>query len=312
MMRLSLFAGLSLSLALAGCAQSPAPSRSFNDPTAMRYINDHGVSVDVQIPARDLVSASMIIDAKTALAAQQTSHNAATGAVQGAGLAGLLVVSALNTQMGSGALERNARNEAENDAKPMASLLAGQPLDTQLQQRYRQASADAGLKQAQNQVSGHLIIRPKIILEPDRGSFRLFNEVELQDIAGSALYHSRIEVISQPFRRCGELCVDSGELDLNKVMAVLDVCVDETMKVLAQDIQTQGGVLKEQTIRYVVNGQRHVERGQLLSSTDAYTRYRSLDGALRSAPAQLEGKATSPVLQQVAGTPASVVPSIQP
>lgn len=298
-----LLAALGLSLALAGCAQSSAPSRSFNDPLALRYINDHGVLVDVQVPAKDLVTASMIIDAKTALTAQQSSQNV-VNAARGTGLAGLLIVSALSTQMGSATLERNARDEARKDAQPMAALIGGQPLDTRLQARYRQASIGAGLRPATNAIAGRLLIRPNIILEADRASFRLFNEIELQDIAGSALYHARIEVISQSFRRCGVGCVDDGELDLNKVMEVLDGCIDESMKVLAQDIQTQGVAGKEQTLRYVLNGQRHVERGQLLSSTDGYTRYRSLDGAVRSAPVQLEGTHNVPLLQQIAGAPA--------
>lgn len=303
--------GVALGLMLGGCAQSPAPSRSFNDPAAMRYINDHGLRVDVQIPAKDFVTASMVIDAKTAMAAQQTSQNAANAA-HGAGLAGLLVLGALHSQMGSGALERDARHEAENDAKPMASLLAGNPLDSQLQERYRQASADAGLKQAQNPIAGRLVIRPNIVLAPDRGSFSLLNEVELQDIAGSALYHARIEVFSQSFRRCGASCIDDGQLDLANVTTVLNASIDESMKVLAQDLQAQGNAGREQTIRYVINGHRHVERGQLLSSSDTYVRYRSLDGAVRSAPVKLEDSTLLPALQQVAGAPAQVVPSLQP
>lgn len=309
MRRVLVSAGLGLSLVLGGCAQSAAPSRSFNDPTALRYINDHGVKLDVQLPAKGFVSASMVIDAKTALAAQKSSQSAANAA-HGAGLAGLLVLSAVQSQVGSGALESDARKEAEQDAKPMASLLSGQPLDARLQQRYQHASADAGLKQAQNQVAGRLVIQPKIILGADRGSFSLLNEVELQDIAGMALYHARIEVMSKPFRRCGEACIDSGELDLDKVTAVLDACIDESMRVLAQDLQSQGSALAQQTIRYVIDGRRHVERGQLLSSNNDYVRYRSLDGAVKSAPVQLEDGLPRKALQQVAASPAQ--PASQP
>jgi hypothetical protein len=300
---------LGLGLFLTGCAQSAAPSRSFNDPTALRYINEHGVLLDVQVPGKDFVSASMVIDAKTAMAAQQSSQNAANAA-HGAGLVGLLVLGAVQSQVGSGALESDARNEAEKDARPMANLLAGQPLDNHLQQRFQRASAEAGIRQAQNRIAARLVIQPKIVLAPDRGSFSLFNEVEVQDIAGSALYHARIEVMSKPFRRCGELCIDSGELDLEKVTAVLDACIDESMTVLAQDLQNQGSTAPQQTIRYVINGQRHVERGQLLSGNDTYVRYRSLDGAVKSAPVQLEGALPARGLQQLAATPD--VPSTQP
>jgi len=275
---------------LAGCAQAPVSEPHLHDPSALPYVNAHGVSVEVQLPPEGFVSASMVIDAKTAQNAMQTSDTLTRSAVTAGGWVGLLAASAINTQAGIGALERDARVSAQNDARPMAALLGDQSLQDVLQRRYREASQVAGLKQAQGPVGARLLITPQLVLSGDRSRFVLVNRTQVQDIAGSVLYQRRIEVLGTSFRRCGEQCVDDGRLDQARVNDQLQVCIAEAMRVLTQDLQvTDSSFSREETIRYVLDGQRMVERGQLLPASDGYHRYRNLDGALKSVPVAFEG-----------------------
>jgi hypothetical protein len=287
-------------LVLAGCAQKPAPEAGFKSQSAASYVQAHGLKVDMQLP-QAFVGASTVIDAEAAQKAASSSHNLVAGA-NAAGLAGLLVASLINTQMGSGSLQRDAEKSALKDSRPMADLLAGVPLQERLQQRYQQASQVAGLKQGEGQVTARLVIEPKLMLTPDRGSFVLVNQVQVQDIAGSALYRMRIEVTSQPIRRCGKQCIDDGSLDLAKVTAVLDECIDESMRVLATDLMLPAPPeAAQETLRYVLDGQRVVERGYQLANNGSYWRYRNLYGAVKSVPVPFEDALTQAQLQKVYG-----------
>lgn len=286
------------SVLLTGCAGHSVSEPDFHDPSALPYINAHGVSVEVQLPSEGFVSASMVIDAKTAQNAMRTSDTLTRSAVNAGGLVGLLAASAINTRTGVGALERDARASALNDARPMAALLEDQSQQDVLQQRYRDASQAAGLKQAQGPVSARLLITAQLILSGDRSHFVLVNRVQVQDIAGSVLYQRRIEVLAKPFRRCGEQCMDDGRLDQAWVNDQLQVCIAEAMRVLTQDLNvTDSRFSREETIRYVLDGQRIVERGEQRPASDGYHRYRNLDGALKSVPVAFEnatGETTPP------------------
>ncbi len=296
-MKLRCSIALLTALTLTGCAQSPPPEASFNDPTALPYVTAHGVQVQVQVPKDGFVSAQMVIDAKAAEAAALTTNNVTRSSVQAGGVVGLLVASAINTQTGTGVLERDARAAAQKDARPMAALLSNQAVDDKLTQRFRQAGMTAGLPLGQGAVTAHLIVEPQLVLSADRGSFTLVSRVQVQDIAGSALYRRHIEVVGQPFRRCGTQCVDDGQLDMALVDGQLQQCIDETLRVLAQDLHAGDGQAlgQEQTVRYVLDGQRQVERGRLLPGGGIYHRYRNLNGAVKSVPVPFEGMAVQSV-----------------
>lgn len=297
---LTILGALTLSV-LAGCAQKPAPEAGFRSQGAASYVQAHGLKVDMQLP-QAFVGASTVIDSEAAQKAASSSHNLVANSGNTAGLAGLLVASLINTQMGSGSLQRDAEKSAQKDARPMADLLAAVPLQERLQQRYQQASQGAGLKQGEGTVTARLVIEPKLMLTPDRGSFVLVNQVQVQDIAGSALYRMRIEVTSQPIRRCGKQCIDDGSLDLAKVTAMLDECIDESMRVLATDLmQPAPPEAAQETLRYVLDGQRVVERGYQLVNNGSYSRYRNLYGAVKSVPVPFEDALTQAQLQRVYG-----------
>ncbi|AOE60579.1 hypothetical protein QZH45_15295 [Pseudomonas corrugata] len=297
-MRCSLIAFSALTLlTLAGCAQKPAPETGFKSQEAVAYVQTHGVKVDVQLP-QAFVGASTVVDAAAAQNAATASYTLVASSGNSAGVAGLLVASLINTQMGSGSLQRDAENTAAKESRPLADLLAGVPLQERLQQRFQQASAAAGIKQGAGQVSARLLIEPKLILTPDRGSFVLVNQVQVQDIAGSALYRMRIEVTSQPIRRCGKQCVDDGTLELSQVTTVLDECIDESMRVLATDMMLPTPPqAAQETLRYVLDGQRVVERGYQLASHGHYRRYRNLYGAVKSIPVPFEDALTQEQLR---------------
>jgi hypothetical protein len=249
-------AGALALLMVTGCAQKPAPEAGFKDHGALPYVQAHGLKVDVQV-TQAFVGASTVIDSQEALKAASSSQALLLSSGTSAGLAGVLVASLVNTQMGSGTLQRDAEKSALKDSRPMADLLAGVPLQERLQQRYQHAAQVAGLKQGEGQVTARLLIEPKLMLTPDRGSFVLVNQVQVQDIAGSPLYRMRIEVTSQPIRRCGSQCVDDGGLELAKVTAVLDECIDESMRVLATDLmQPTPPPAAQETLRYVLDGRR--------------------------------------------------------
>lgn len=288
-------------LILSGCAQKPAPDAGFKDQGAWPYVQAHGLKVDVQVP-QNFVSASTVIDSETALKAAASSQNLMATSGNSAGLAGILVASLVNTQMGSGSLQRDAENAALKDARPMADLLGGVPLQERLQQRYQQASQGAGLKQGEGTVTARLLIEPKLELTPDRGSFVLVSQVQVQDIAGSPLYRMRVEVASQPIRQCGKQCIDDGRLDLAKVTAALDECIDESMRLLATDLtQPTPPPAAQETLRYVLDGRRVVERGYQLANSASYWRYRNLYGAVKAVPVPFEDAMTQAQLQQVYG-----------
>src|SRR3546814_18879407 len=103
------------------------------------------------------------------------------------------------------------------------------------------------------------------MLTPDRGSFVLINQVQVKDIAGSALYRMRIEVTSQTIRRCGKRCIDDGTLDLAQVTAVIVECVDESLRGLNTDLMLQTPTqAAQETLSYVLDGQRVVAKGKQL------------------------------------------------
>lgn len=290
-----------LVLLLAACAQKPAPPAGFRSESAVGYVQAHGLKVEMLLPAT-FVGASIVVDAEAAKKAAESSHNLVSSSGSAAGLAGLLVASLINTQMGSGSLQREAEQAAAKESKPLADLLAGVQLKERLQDRFQQASRAAGLKQSEGNISARLLVEPRLMLTPDRGSFVLINQVELHDIAGSALYRMRIEVTSQPIRRCGKLCIDDGTLELAQVTATLDACIDESMRVLAADLMLPAPPLAAQeTLRYVLDGQRVVERGYQLINNDHYWRYRNLYGALKSVPVPFEDALTQAQLQTVYG-----------
>lgn len=288
-------------LMLVGCAQKPAPQAGFKSQDAVSYVQAHGIKVDMQLP-QAFVGASTVVDAEAAQKAASSSHNLIASSGNTAGLAGLLVASLINTQMGSGSLQRDAQTTAAKESRPLADLLAGVPLQERLQLRFQQASLEAGLKQATGDISARLVIEPKLMLTPDRGSFVLINQVQVQDIAGSALYRMRIEVTSQPIRRCGKRCIDDGVLDLAQVTAVLDECIDESMRVLATDLMLPAPPqAAQETLRYVLDGQRVVERGYQLANNGNYWRYRNLYGAVKSVPVPFEDALTQAQLQKIYG-----------
>ncbi|OUM05684.1 hypothetical protein BW686_20225 [Pseudomonas syringae] len=288
-------------LMLAGCAQKPGPPAGFKTQDAVSYVQAHGVKVDMQLP-QAFVGASTVVDAEAAQKAASSSHNLVASSGNAAGLAGLLVASLINTQMGSGSLQRDAEQAAAKESLPLANLLAGVQLQERLQQRFQQASSTAGLKQGVGNVSARLVIEPKLMLTPDRGSFVLINQVQVQDIAGSALYRMRIEVNSQPIRRCGKQCIDDGALDLAQVTAALDECIEESMRVLAADLMLPAPPeAAQETLRYVLDGRRVVERGYQLASNGHYWRYRNLYGAVKSVPVPFEDALTQAQLQTVYG-----------
>lgn len=293
---------MGLALLLTGCAQHTPQEQSFNGPQALPYVQAHGLQVQVQVPREGFVRATWVIDAKTAAAAAQTTDSITRSSAQAAGVVGLLVASAINTQTGTGVLERDARDAALRDARPMAALLADVGQDDTLNRRFRAASAAAGLPVGQGAVVGHLLIEPQLVLTADRGSFVLISRVQVQDIAGEPLYRRHIEVVGQPFRKCGTQCIDDGQLDLNRVDGQLQQCIDETLRTLAEDLRAGDSQApgQQQTVRYVLDGQRQVERGWLLPDTPGaapvgggqYHRYRNLDGALKSVPVPFENLAT--------------------
>lgn len=288
-------------LMLAGCAQKPAPQTGFKSQEAVSYVQAHGVKVDMQMP-QAFVGASTVVDSEAAQKAATASHNLIASSGNAAGLAGLLVASLINTQMGSGSLQRDAETAAAKESRPLAELLGGVPLQERLEQRFQQASLAAGLKQGTGNVSARLVIEPKLMLTPDRGSFVLINQVQVQDIAGSALYRMRIEVTSQPIRRCGKNCVDDGSLDLKQVTAALDECIDESMRVLTADLMLPAPPeAAQETLRYVLDGQRVVERGYQLASNGNYWRYRNLNGSVKSVPVPFEDPLTAAQLQAAYG-----------
>jgi hypothetical protein len=294
-------AGALALLMVTGCAQKPAPEAGFKDHGALPYVQAHGLKVDVQV-TQAFVGASTVIDSQEALKAASSSQALLLSSGTSAGLAGVLVASLVNTQMGSGTLQRDAEKSAHKDSRPMADLLAGVPLQERLQQRYQHAAQVAGLKQGEGQVTARLLIEPKLMLTPDRGSFVLVNQVQVQDIAGSPLYRMRIEVTSQPIRRCGSQCVDDGGLELAKVTAVLDECIDESMRVLATDLmQPTPPPAAQETLRYVLDGRRVVERGYQLANNGNYWRYRNLYGAVKSVPVPFEDALTQAQLEKVYG-----------
>jgi hypothetical protein len=288
-------------LTLCGCSQHQAPPTGFKSDGAVAYIQRHGVEVDLQMP-QTFVGASTVVDAKAAQKAATSSHTLVSSSGNAAGLAGVLVASLINTQMGSGSLQREAEQTAAVEARPLASLLAGTQLQERLQLRYQQASLAAGLKQGTGGAGARLMIEPRVMLTPDRGSFVLISQVQLQDIAGSPLYRMRVEVASQPIRRCGKLCIDDGTLDLAQVSAALDQCIDESMRTLAADmIQPTPPQAAQETLRYVLDGQRVVERGYQLAHEGDYWRYRDLYGALKSVPVPFEDAMTAAQLQHLYG-----------
>ncbi|MBC3361472.1 hypothetical protein [Pseudomonas sp. SWRI154] len=293
--------GLLALLMVGGCAQKSAPLAGFKSPDAVSYVQAHGVKVDLQLP-QAFVGASTVVDAEAAQKAASSSHTLVASSGNSAGLAGLLVASLINTQMGSGSLQRDAENTAAKESRPLADLLAGVPLQERLQQRFQQASLAAGLKQGTGDINARLVIEPKLMLTPDRGSFVLINQVQVQDIAGSALYRMRIEVSSQPIRRCGKRCIDDGELDLAQVTTVLNECIDESMRVLATDLMLPAPPeAAQETLRYVLDGQRVVERGYQLVNNGSYWRYRNLYGAVKSVPVPFEDALTQEQLKKVYG-----------
>ncbi|WPO98083.1 hypothetical protein SFA35_15645 [Pseudomonas sp. HR96] len=295
---------MAAALLLGGCAQQPPSEKSFNGPQALPYVNAHGLQVQVQIPRDGFVSASWVIDAKAAQAAAQTTDSITRSSVQAGGVVGLLVASAINTQTGTGVLERDARAAAQRDARPMAALLAEQAEADRLARRFRQASLDAGLPAGQGAITARLLIEPQLVLSADRGSFVLISRAQVQDIAGEPLYRRHIEVVGAPFRRCGAQCIDDGQLDLAAVDQQLQQCIEETLRVLAQDLRAgdSDDLGQQLTVRYVLDGQRQVERGWLLpalpvatgtaTAGNQYHRYRNLDGALKSVPVPFENIAT--------------------
>lgn len=127
MKRLPTVAGALALLMMTGCAQKPAPEAGFKDQSALPYVQAHGLKVDVQLPP-SFVGASTVIDSQAALKAASSSHNLVASSGNTAGLAGLLVASLINTQMGSGSLQRDAEKTALKEARPMTDLLAGVPL----------------------------------------------------------------------------------------------------------------------------------------------------------------------------------------
>lgn len=288
-------AALGLTALITGCAQAPSGPAHFTDPHAQAYVNQHGARVEVALPKGPLVSAALVIDSAAASAAQQTTDQT-TANLRGNGLIGLAVTAAVSAQAGAGALQRKAQAAADNDAKPLASLLGGLPMDTQLARRYQAAAHAAGLPEGKGAVVARLAITPRIILSADRAHIVLSSDVRLEDIAGGALYSARVEVGSPSLRRCGADCMDDGTLEQARVDAALDACVSETLRLVALDIN--GAVAPagpERTLRYVLDGQRVVERGRLLAGSEGYLRYLALDGAVKAMPVALEGQGMATV-----------------
>ncbi|WP_369989716.1 hypothetical protein [Pseudomonas xanthosomatis] len=281
--------GLLLALLLSGCAQQAPRPADIHDATALRYLNEHGARLEVQVPAQGWVDASLMIDAEAAAKARATNQSLARNATSGGGAIGLLLASAINTQVGEASLQREAERDARQAAQSMAVVLADHPYNGKLQQYYNEAAGNAGLRPGSGPVTAALHIAPQVVVSPDRGSFRLVSDVQLQDIAGSLLYRTRLEVQSLSLRRCGEHCIDDGGLDAQKVDALLATCIEESMRLLAADLNQGPSAQRsqEQTVRYLLDGRRMVERGRLLPSSGQYTRYRNLDGALKAVPVAL-------------------------
>lgn len=271
---------------LSGCAQQAPRPADIHDPTALRYLNQHGARVEVQVPPQGWVDASLMIDAKAAEQARGTNQRMTQNAIASGGILGAALASAINTQVGEASLQREAARDAKQAAQPLAVLLSDHPYNGKLQQRYQQAAATAGLRPSSGAITASLHITPKVVLSPDRGSFLLASAIDLQDIAGMSLYRTRIEVQSLSLRRCGEQCIDDGGLDPQKIEALLGVCIDEAMRTLAMDLQRgpDGQREREKTIRYRLDGRRVVERGRVLEGSEGYLRYRNLDGALKVVP----------------------------
>ena len=283
-------ASLGLAATLGGCAQAPAGPAHFTDPHAQAYVTEHGARVDVSLPKGPLVSAALVIDSAAASAAQATTDQMAAN-MRGNGLIGLAVTSAVSAQSGAGALQRKAQAAADQDAKPLASLLSGLPMDTQLARRYQAAALAAGLPEGKGAVVARLAIAPHIVLTADRAHFVLSSDVRLEDIAGGALYSARVDVGSPSLRRCGADCIDDGQLEQARVEAALEACVSETLRLVAQEISgTAVPAGPERTLRFVLDGQRVVERGRLLAGSEGYLRYLALDGAVKAMPVALEGQ----------------------
>lgn len=283
-------ASLGLAIALGGCAQAPTGPAHFTDPHAQAYVSQHGVRVDVSLPKGPLVSAAVVIDSATASAAQATTDQMAAS-MRGNGLIGLAVTTAVSAQSGAGALQRKAQAAADQDAKPLASLLGGMPMDTGLARRYQAAAVAAGLPEGKGAVVARLAVTPHIVLTADRAHWVLSSDIRLEDIAGGALYSARVEVGSPSLRRCGADCIDDGQLEQARIDAALEACVSETLRLVAQDISgTAAPIGPERTLRYVLDGQRVVERGRLLSGSAGYLRYLALDGAVKAMPVALEGQ----------------------
>ncbi len=158
----------------------------------MPYVQAHGLKVDVQVP-QAFVGASTVIDSEAALKAASISQNLVANSGNSAGLAGLLVASVVNTQVGSGSLQRDAEKAALKDSQPMADLLGGVALQERLQQRYQRASQSAGLKQGEGQVTARLLIEPKLMLTPGSRQF-----CAGQSGAGSG--HCRFAAVSHAHR----------------------------------------------------------------------------------------------------------------
>ncbi|WP_194789101.1 hypothetical protein [Pseudomonas sp. UFMG81] len=280
---------LLLALLLGGCAQQAPRPADIHDPTALRYLNEHGARIEVQVASAGWVDANRVIDAQAAAKARETNYSLTQNATISGGPIGLLLASAINTQVGEAALQRDAERDAKQAAQSMAVVLAEHPYNGKLQQRYASAAGNAGLRPSSGPVTASLRIAPQVVVSPDRGSFVLVSQVELQDIAGSVLYRTRVEVQSLSVRRCGEHCIDDGGFDAQKVDALLQTCIDESMRILAQDLNQDPAAQrgKEQTMRYLLDGRRMVERGRLLPPSAQYTRYRNLDGALKAVPVAL-------------------------
>ncbi|MNP79468.1 hypothetical protein D3C76_1773170 [compost metagenome] len=72
------------------------------------------------------------------------------------------------------------------------------------------------------------------------------------------------------------------------------------MRVLATDLmQPPPPAAAQETLRYVLDGQRVVERGYQLANNGTYWRYRNLYGAVKSVPVPFEDALTQTQLQQV-------------
>jgi hypothetical protein len=72
------------------------------------------------------------------------------------------------------------------------------------------------------------------------------------------------------------------------------------MRVLAADLMLPAPPeAAQETLRYVLDGQRVVERGYQLANNGNYWRYRNLYGAVKSVPVPFEDALTQAQLQKV-------------